>query len=122
MDGWIGGWVDVPIFAARFILRTLMHSATAAPELSMTFIMVCWRGGEYALKRVVVKAFCGHLWGCWWAYLELDHLGKTLRPSAASSSRRRMDRWCCAVENDCDMVHATMRLKIEVGTVLARVS
>ena len=32
--------LDVPIFAARFILRTLTHSATAAPELSMTLTMV----------------------------------------------------------------------------------
>jgi len=30
---------DVPTLAARFILRTLMHSATAAPELSMTLSM-----------------------------------------------------------------------------------
>ena len=28
---------DLPIFAARFILRTLMHSTIAAPELSMQF-------------------------------------------------------------------------------------
>jgi len=35
---------DVPTLAARFILRTLMHSATAAPELSMTFSMD-WKEG-----------------------------------------------------------------------------
>ena len=69
-----------------------------------------------------MEAFCGHIRGDGWAYLELNHLGEALRPSAASSIRGRMDQWYCAVENDCDMVYATMRLKIEVGTVLARVS
>ena len=33
------GGLDLPTLAARFILRTLMHSATAAPELSMTLSM-----------------------------------------------------------------------------------
>jgi hypothetical protein len=44
-DGrWLGGWdgLDVPTLAARFIFRTLMHSATAAPELSMTLSMDWW--------------------------------------------------------------------------------
>jgi len=48
----VGGWVsgrmvvvvsNVPTLAARFIFKTLMHSATAAPELSMTLSMD-WRG------------------------------------------------------------------------------
>jgi hypothetical protein len=34
--------LDVPTLAARFIFRTLMHSATAAPELSMTLSMDWW--------------------------------------------------------------------------------
>ena len=33
--------VVVPIFAWRFILRTLTHSTTAAPELSMQLSIVC---------------------------------------------------------------------------------
>lgn len=32
----------LPVFAARFIFRTLTHSAMAAPELSITLSMV-WR-------------------------------------------------------------------------------
>lgn len=34
----------IPIRAWRFILRTLTHSAMAAPLLSMTFTMVCEGG------------------------------------------------------------------------------
>lgn len=33
--------VVIPIFAWRFILRTLTHSTIAAPELSMQFSIVC---------------------------------------------------------------------------------
>ena len=34
-----GEGLDVPTLAARFIFRTLLHSATAASELSMTLSM-----------------------------------------------------------------------------------
>jgi hypothetical protein len=40
---------NIPTLAARFILRTLMHSATAAPELSMTLSM----------DWVEVSVYCG---------------------------------------------------------------
>ena len=58
------GGEDVPIWAWRFILRTLTHSATAAPELSITLTMV-WR------MLSVYQAYYG--WET--VYLELDHPG-----------------------------------------------
>jgi len=54
LGGWLGGGgEDVPTLAARFIFSTLMHSATAAPELSMTLSMD-WR--QAGLARECVSA------------------------------------------------------------------
>ena len=70
--GWrTGGWEarDIPTLAARFILRTLMHSATAAPELSMTLSMVLEGMGQFLGGGLVVGGSRRS------KYLELDHGG-----------------------------------------------
>lgn len=44
--------VDEPILAWRSILRTLTHSAMAAPELSITLIIVCAGESQWVVVEV----------------------------------------------------------------------
>jgi hypothetical protein len=59
---------DLPIFAAHFIVRTLMHSTIAAPELSIQFNRV------YEFVRMGWSGWCLLSLGLGTILSILDHL------------------------------------------------